>query len=68
MKIEINNAKPKFKPIKIVITVESQKEKEMLMEMVNKNVTIPDSLSRKYSRICYDFLGVLKNHLDDCIE
>jgi hypothetical protein len=44
MKIEKHTPTPQFKPISIIITIETEEEKEMLDKLARYNVSIPELL------------------------
>ena len=44
MKIEKHTPTPQFKPISIIITIETEEEKEMLDKLAQYNVSIPKLL------------------------
>ena len=62
MKVETTNTE-QFKPFELVITIESKKELDALIDMFKMNITIPDIVEKKHWLIIKLFLDETRDTL-----
>ncbi len=69
MQITTNRLTENFKPVKLELTIESQKELDLLIRIFGLNISIPDILSTKFPNTCkvdtYNMLASIHEKLNN---